>query len=43
VVDKKMAQPDHELYLCNVVAHKNANEGQPLTLDILRQQQIIRG
>jgi flavin reductase (DIM6/NTAB) family NADH-FMN oxidoreductase RutF len=43
LVDKKQQQPDHQLFLCDVIAHKNVNEGAPLTLDILRQQQIIRG
>lgn len=42
-VSKNVQQPDHQLFLCNVVAYKNANAGQPLTLDILRRQKIIRG
>lgn len=43
LVHSKMPQPDHQLFLCNVVAYKNINKGQPLTLEILRQQKIIRG
>jgi flavin reductase (DIM6/NTAB) family NADH-FMN oxidoreductase RutF len=41
-VNKKSKQPDHQLFLCDVVAYRNANEGEPLTLNILRQHQIIR-
>ncbi len=35
-------QPDHQLYLCNVTDYKNLNEGEPLTLDVLREKKLIR-
>jgi flavin reductase (DIM6/NTAB) family NADH-FMN oxidoreductase RutF len=35
-------QPDHKLFLCNVVAFKNLQEGEALTLDILREKKLIR-
>ncbi len=34
--------PDHKIFLCNVLDYKNMNEGTPLTLDVLREQKIIR-
>jgi flavin reductase (DIM6/NTAB) family NADH-FMN oxidoreductase RutF len=34
---------DHRIFLCDVFAHKNINEGTPLTLDFLREKKIIRG
>ncbi|QEC68012.1 flavin reductase family protein [Panacibacter ginsenosidivorans] len=34
--------PDHHLFLCSVIAYKNLNDGQPLTLDELRKHKIIR-
>ena len=33
---------DHKMFLCDVVAYKNLNEGAVLTLDILREKKIIR-
>ncbi|MDE3234912.1 MAG: flavin reductase [Bacteroidota bacterium] len=35
-------QPDHVLYLCDVIDYINLNEGEALTLDILREHKIIR-
>jgi flavin reductase (DIM6/NTAB) family NADH-FMN oxidoreductase RutF len=34
---------DHKVFLCEVMAWKNLNEGTPLTLDYLREKKIIRG
>ena len=34
---------DHQVFLCDVIAYKNLNEGNPLTLDYLRERKIIRG
>jgi flavin reductase (DIM6/NTAB) family NADH-FMN oxidoreductase RutF len=34
---------DHTGFLCEVIAYKNMNEGVPLTLNVLREKQIIRG
>ena len=42
VVNKDFNQPDHQLFLCDVVAHKNVREGEALTVDILRQKGIVR-
>jgi len=33
---------DHTCFLCDVVAHKNLNDGEALTLDELRKHNIIR-
>jgi flavin reductase (DIM6/NTAB) family NADH-FMN oxidoreductase RutF len=33
---------DHEMFLCDVVAYKNLNEGAVLTLDSLREKKLIR-
>lgn len=33
---------DHTGFLCDVTQYKNLNEGNPLTLDILRQHKLIR-
>jgi flavin reductase (DIM6/NTAB) family NADH-FMN oxidoreductase RutF len=38
----EFAKPDHQLWLCTVVNYKNLNEGQPLTLDILREKKVVR-
>ena len=35
-------QPDHALYLCTVLNYKNLNVGEPLTLNVLREQKLIR-
>jgi len=34
--------PDHALYLCNVLAYKNINKGEALTIDVLREKGIVR-
>jgi len=34
--------PDHAVYLCNVLAYKNINKGEALTIDVLRQKGIVR-
>ena len=41
-LDTKEHEPDHRLFLCKVIAYKNLNEGEPLTLDILREKKLIR-
>ncbi len=33
---------DHKGFLCDVVAYKNLNEGNKLTLDTLREKKLIR-
>ncbi|HCL06365.1 MAG TPA: hypothetical protein DHW64_10560 [Chitinophagaceae bacterium] len=33
---------DHTGFLCDVTAYKNLNEGNPLTLDTLREHKLIR-
>ncbi len=33
---------DHKGFLCDVVAYKNLNEGNALTLDTLREKKLIR-
>lgn len=33
---------DHQGFVCDVVAYKNLNAGNPLTLDILRAHKMIR-
>lgn len=33
---------DHKCFLCDVVAYKNLNEGEALTLDTLREHKLIR-
>ncbi len=33
---------DHKGFLCDVIAHKNLNEGNTLTLDTLRAKKMIR-
>lgn len=35
-------QPDHKLFLCDVVAYKNLHDGTPLTTQILGEKKIIR-
>lgn len=34
--------PDHRLYLCELLSFKNNREGEPLTLDTLRDKKIVR-
>jgi len=41
-VINQMNAGDHTLMLCDVVAYKNLHEGEPLTLDVLRQHKLIR-
>jgi flavin reductase (DIM6/NTAB) family NADH-FMN oxidoreductase RutF len=41
-VINRMNAGDHTLMLCDVVSYKNLQEGEPLTLDILRQHKLIR-
>jgi flavin reductase (DIM6/NTAB) family NADH-FMN oxidoreductase RutF len=41
-VNKSFKQPDHQLFLCDVVAHKNANADDALTVDILREKKLVR-
>lgn len=33
---------DHKGFLCDVIAYKNLNEGNILTLDTLREKKMIR-
>lgn len=33
---------DHQGFVCDVIAYKNLNEGEALTLDVLRKHQLIR-
>jgi flavin reductase (DIM6/NTAB) family NADH-FMN oxidoreductase RutF len=33
---------DHQGFVCDVIAHKNLNEGEVLTLDTLRANKLIR-
>ena len=33
---------DHKIFLCDVVDYKNLNDGDPLTLDTLREHKLIR-
>lgn len=33
---------DHRLFLCNVLAWKNLNQGEALTLNCLREKKVIR-
>ena len=37
-----MAGGDHTLFLCDVMAYKNLNDGAALTLDDLRMHKLIR-
>ena len=34
---------DHQIFVCDVIAWKNLNEGDALTLDCLREKKVIRG
>jgi hypothetical protein len=33
---------DHKGFLCDVIAYKNLNEGETLSLDTLRKHKMIR-
>jgi flavin reductase (DIM6/NTAB) family NADH-FMN oxidoreductase RutF len=37
-----MEAADHEMFLCNVLAYKVWNTDTPLTIDVLRDQKIVR-
>jgi flavin reductase (DIM6/NTAB) family NADH-FMN oxidoreductase RutF len=41
-VVNKMEGGDHTCFLCDVTAYKNLHDGEALTLDILREQKIVR-
>jgi flavin reductase (DIM6/NTAB) family NADH-FMN oxidoreductase RutF len=41
-VVNSMDAADHEMFLCNVLAYKVWNTESPLTVDILRDQKIVR-
>jgi flavin reductase (DIM6/NTAB) family NADH-FMN oxidoreductase RutF len=41
-VINEMEGGDHRMYLCDVVAYKNLNEGTALTIDDLRLRNIVR-
>jgi flavin reductase (DIM6/NTAB) family NADH-FMN oxidoreductase RutF len=41
-VINEMEGGDHRMYLCDVVAYKNMNEGEALTVDDLRRHNIVR-
>ena len=36
------AQPDHQLFICDMLAYKNLHAGNALTLDVLRHHKIVR-
>jgi flavin reductase (DIM6/NTAB) family NADH-FMN oxidoreductase RutF len=38
----RMDAGDHVMMLCDLVSHRNAREGEPLTLDILRAKGLVR-
>jgi flavin reductase (DIM6/NTAB) family NADH-FMN oxidoreductase RutF len=35
-------QPDHALFLCNVIAYQNIRSAEPLTTDVLREKGVVR-
>jgi len=41
VIDQ-MKGGDHDCFLCELVAWKNLNDGNPLTLDLLRDKKLVR-
>lgn len=41
-VKDTMQAGDHKVFLCNVVDYKNLNEGEALTLNVLRDRRLIR-
>lgn len=41
-VNASVNQPDHQLFLCELIHYKNNKEGDPLTIDILRHHKIVR-
>ena len=38
----RMDAGDHWMYLCDVLTYKNCNDGEPLTIDILRAKKLVR-
>lgn len=42
IVSPGSPAPDHRLYLCELISYKNNREGEPLTLDVLRDKKIVR-
>ena len=38
----EMEGGDHKIFLCDIAAYKNLNEGEALTLNILREHKLIR-
>jgi len=42
IPNSNVEQGDHSMFLCDVVDYKNLNDGNPLTLDVLRQHKLIR-
>ena len=40
VINTMMAA-DHKLFLCDVIDYKNLNDGEALTLDVLREHKLI--
>lgn len=41
-VMKSFDAGDHKAFLCEVISYKNLNEGNPLTLNTLREKKLIR-
>ncbi len=41
-VIKSFDAGDHKAFLCDVTAYKNLNDGNPLSLNILREKKLIR-
>ena len=39
---ERMDGGDHVAFLCDVIAYKNIQDGEPLTLDVLRKHKLIR-
>jgi flavin reductase (DIM6/NTAB) family NADH-FMN oxidoreductase RutF len=40
--NKFLEKGDHRIFLCNVIDYANLNDGNTLTLDVLRQHKLIR-
>lgn len=41
-VIKSFDAGDHKAFLCDMISYKNLNEGNPLTLNTLREKRLIR-
>jgi flavin reductase (DIM6/NTAB) family NADH-FMN oxidoreductase RutF len=41
-VIKSFDAGDHKAFLCDMISYKNLNDGNPLTLNILREKKLIR-